>query len=230
MTRCFERNAVYDIEVQDFTTAACCGMKYGNASDVTLDGNRFRRSVLAPPYGSRTQDAGQPEVQFDPVGGRWSRWTIRRNSFDNGLATAFDGPAGSYDRFVVSGNLGGRFTDCGGAGRGARWTGNVWARAPCSGDDRRVPFGYALVGGRLHRTAGAPVVRTVFQLAGAGTRTADIARELRRRNLPGPSDGWTTGRVRAVLSDRTYLGSRLGAAGAHPGIVGDALWRQAQRR
>lgn len=225
----FERNAVYDIEVQDFTTAACCGMKYGNATDVTLSGNRFRRSVLAPPYGARTQDAGQPEVQLDPVGGAWEGWTIRRNSFDNGLATAFDGPGSSYDRFVVAGNLGGRLTDCGGAGRGARWTGNVWARSPCSPGDARVPFGYALAGGRLRATADAAAVREAFALVAAGRAAPDAARELRRRGRRGPGGAWTAERVRDVVADRAYLGGRLGAPGAHPRIVGAALWRAAAR-
>src|SRR5205814_568738 len=37
----FQRNAVYDVQVQDFTADGCCVHQFGPAHDVTLENNWF---------------------------------------------------------------------------------------------------------------------------------------------------------------------------------------------
>jgi hypothetical protein len=223
----FLRNAVYDIEVQDFTTSGCCGMKYGNATDVVLEGNVFGAPVLGPPYGSPRQRAGQPEMQFDPQGGGWTDWTIRRNLFEEGLGTAFDGNGSFYRNFRVEQNLAGRLTDCGGRGLGATWSDNIVARGRCG--SRGVPFGYRLADMRLRAGSAAPAVVFVFQSVAAGHSAARTAVLARRQALPAPRGGWTASGVRSIVGNAIYLGGRYGPAGAQRKLVGIGLWRQAHR-
>ena len=223
----FSHNVVYDIEVQDFTNSGCCGMKYGNASGVTLEGNVFEAPVLGPPYGSPKDPAGQAEVQFDPQGGGWSDWTIRRNLFEEGLATSFDGDGSFYRRFRVERNLAGRLSDCGGAGKGAVWQDNVVARGRCGGSP--VPFGYRLDNMRLVAGAGAAGVGYSFGSIAAGHSPAKTARAARARHFQAPPGGWTAAAVRKLVTDPLYLGGRYGPRGAHHSLVSIRIWRQAQR-
>ena len=223
----FYNDVVYDIEVQDFTNSGCCGMKYGNPSHVTLEGNVFEAPVLGPPYGSRNQRAGQPEVQFDPQGGGWSDWTIRRNLFEEGLGTAFDGNGSFYRSFVVDRNLSGGLTDCGGRGLGAVWSDNIVSRGRCGSNS--VPFGYRLQDMRLRAGTSAPAVVFVFQSVAGGRSAARTAALARQRGLPAPSGGWTAAGVRTIVGNATYLGGRYGPPGAHSKLVSIGLWRKAQR-
>jgi hypothetical protein len=223
----FFHDAVYDIEVQDFTNADCCGMKYGNASNVTLEGNVFEAPVLGPPYGSPKEPAGQPEVQFDPQGGGWSDWTIRRNLFESGLATSFDGDGSFYRHFRVERNLAGRLSDCGGRSQGALWQDNVVARGRCGG--RSVPFGYRLDDMRLVGGQGARSVGYVFGAVASGRSPARAAAMAQQRRLPAPPGGWTGTAAKALVTNSLYLGGRYGPSGAHRKLVGIRLWRRAQR-
>jgi hypothetical protein len=223
----FYSDVVYDIEVQDFTNPGCCGMKFGNPSHVTLEGNVFEAPVLGPPYGTPKQRAGQPEVQFDPQGGGWTDWTIRRNLFEEGLGTAFDGNGSFYRNFRVEQNLAGRLTDCGGRGLGATWSDNIVARGRCG--SRGVPFGYRLADMRLRAGSAAPAVVFVFQSVAAGHSAARTAVLARRQALPAPRGGWTATGVRSIVGNAIYLGGRYGPAGAQRKLVGIGLWRQAHR-
>jgi len=225
----FVRNVVYDIEVQDFTTPDCCGMKYGNATNVTLVGNRFGAPVLGPPYGTAQEPAGQPEVQFDPRGGGWSSWTIRNNVFEEGLATAFDGPGSFYRNFVVERNIMGGLSDCGGVGQGAVWQENIISGGRCASEGAAVPFGYRLSGASLVPSDAAAAVRVVFAHAAAGGSLSSALAAVRKGGGARPQGGWTVPILRRVLSDPVYLGGRYGPAGAQPGLVTRAVWRAAQK-
>jgi hypothetical protein len=222
----FYHDVVYDIEVQDFTNSGCCGMKYGNPTGVTLEGNVFEAPVLGPPYGSPNEPDGQAEVQFDPRGGGWSDWTIRRNLFEGGLATAFDGSGSFYRQFRIERNLAGRLSDCGGQGQGAVWQDNVVAQGRCGG--RSLPFGYRLDDMRLVGGRGASSVAYVFRAVASGRSPARAAAMARRRRLAAPPGGWTGKAARAIVTDSLYLGGRYGPRGAHRPLVGIRLWRRAQ--
>jgi hypothetical protein len=223
----FERVAVYDMEIQDFTSVACCGMKYGNAHDVTIENNRFGAPVLAPPLGTADQNDGQPEVQFDPQNGPWTNWTIRHNSFVNGVAPAFDGEATAYTNFVVTGNIGGGLTDCGGAKTGATWSANIWSKGPCSDQDHAVPFGYSLADARLVPNAKeAAAVKLAFAQAAKKRPPATVASALKRAG----AGSWSPARLRALLASKIYLGGAYGPPGAHPALVTRAQWTAAQKR
>lgn len=224
----FLRNVVYDIEVQDFTNSSCCSMKYGNAFNVTLEGNTFRAPVLGPPYGTAQQLAGQPEVQFDPQGGGWSNWTIRRNIFEEGLGTSFDGDGSFYRNFTVERNIAGRLTDCGGANSGAVWRDNIIAGGRCGSRSAGVPFGYQLKDMRLVPSEAAATIRSVFGAAAAGASPARAAMIARSDGSRRPPAGWTAAAVRSILTNRLYLGGRYGPAGAHPGLVSARVWKAAQ--
>jgi hypothetical protein len=212
----FARNVVYDLEVQDFTTPACCGMKYGNAHDILLENNWFGHPVLGPPYGATTDDDGQPELQMDPQGGPWTNWTLRHNSFDNGPDIVFDGPPTQFSGFTLTGNIGGRLAHC---ADGATFTGNLWARGPCGAGDAAVPAGYALQGGRLIVDAArAAPIKRAFALAAAKKTPAAIGRALH----------WRVAAVRATLRSTVYRGGVFGPPGAQPALVSNTVWKRAQ--
>jgi hypothetical protein len=212
----FARNVVYDLEVQDFTTPACCGMKYGNAHDVLLENNWFGHPVLGPPYGATTDDDGQPEIQLDPQNGPWTNWVLRRNSFENGPGVVFDGPPTAFSGFSLVGNIGGRLAQC---ADGAVFQGNLWERGPCGAGDASVPPGYALQSGRLVIDAArAAPIRRAFALAAAKKTPAAIARALR----------WKVAAVRATLRDPVYRGNVFGPPGAQPPLVSKTVWKRAQ--
>jgi hypothetical protein len=216
----FTNNVIYNIEVQDFTSPACCGMKYGNAYDVTIENNRFEHPVLAPPYGSPDQNDGQAELQFDPQGGPWKGWTIRRNWFENGLGLAFDGPATSYENVLVEGNLGGSKTDCGGQATGATWRNNIWEREPCGSGDLKGLLGYRVLDGRLVPDGSSPTVKRAFAAAsGKNASARTVARAV----------GLHVADVRKLLANHAYLGDTIGPAGAHAPLVSRKTWAAAQK-
>jgi hypothetical protein len=198
-------------------------MRFGNLHDVVFENNVFGHPVEGLP--DKKRNDGQPEVQFDPRGGPWTNWLIRKNSFANGLAVAFDGPATAYRNFRVLENVGGD-ADCKEA-QAAKWWRNVWERSGCG---RRPAFAYSLRDGKLAVSpAGARSVRRAFLLAARGSTPGAIAGALRRSGFAGPGGGWTTANVRTVLADRMYLRGAYGPSGANPGLVTRRLWRAAQR-
>jgi hypothetical protein len=213
----FANNVVYDMEVQDFTTPACCGMKYGNAHDILLERNWFGHPVLGPPYGATTANDGQPELQLDPQNGPWTNWTLRRNSFENGPAIVFDGPPTQFSGFTVTGNIGGKLAQC---ADGVTFQGNLWERGPCGAADAAVPEGYTLAAGRLavDPAAAAPIKRA-FALAAAKKKLSTIAHTIHR----------SAAAVRTLLRDKTYLGNVYGPAGAQPALVSKRVWQLAQK-
>jgi hypothetical protein len=213
----FARNVVYDMEVQDFTTPACCGMKYGNAHDIVLENNWFGHPVLGPPYGATDANDNQPELQMDPQNGPWTNWTLRRNSFENGPAIVFDGPPTQFSGFSLVGNIGGTFAQC---ADGATFTGNLWAKGPCGSGDASVPAGYTLAAGRLvvDPAAAAPIKRA-FALAAANKKPTAIAHAVHRR----------LAEVKALLRNRIYLGNAFGPTGAQPPLVSKKTWMLAQK-
>src|SRR5215204_1208242 len=77
----FRQCVVYDIQVQDFTTAGCCGQQYGPATNVTMENNWFGQPVNAVGQSGTVVENGcgtafscrtnaesdkQAAVQFDP--------------------------------------------------------------------------------------------------------------------------------------------------------------------
>jgi hypothetical protein len=216
----FTNNVIYNIEVQDFTSPACCGMKYGNAHDVTIEHNRFEHPVLAPPYGTAADNDGQAELQFDPQNGPWKGWTIRRNWFENGLALAFDGPATAYENVLVEGNLGGSKTDCGGHATGATWRNNIWERGPCGAGDLHGLLGYRVADGRLVADGAATTVKRAFAAAAGKNASARVVAR---------AVGLHVADVRKLLANRAYLGDTIGPAGSHAPLVSLKAWTAAQK-
>jgi hypothetical protein len=225
----FRGNVVYDVQVQDFTSPECCGMSFGPVHDMLIEGNVFEHPVTSIPEGA--QNDRQPELQLDPRHGScWSNWTIRRNSFENGLALGLDGPP-CFSRVTVSGNVGGAIgVDCFPGAAGLTWDRNLW-RKPCGATDGTVPYGYAFDGAALQPAgATATAVRRVFTRAAASRTTlaqvvAGLRRELGR--------SWTKARVLAILQDDTYRGGRIGPPGVQPALVDAKTWvasRKALRR
>ena len=126
----FSRNAVYDIEVGDFTR------QFGNPRHVLLENNVFGAPVLQ----DRVTDDGQVELQLQSAG-RYDDWLIRFNSFKNGIGLNFDG-GGTYRNVRVLGNIGER-ADCGASGPTVTWAYNVWTDQRCGRTDRqlsRLPY------------------------------------------------------------------------------------------
>jgi hypothetical protein len=165
----FQRNAVYDLQVQDFTMD-CCNLDFGPARGVVLENNWFGAAVgaLNDPNGGDTTNDGQPDVQLDARNGAcWSNWLIRFNSFHNGLALGFDGPA-CFDDVRVVGNVGilpsahGWFADqCFPGAAGLTWQSNAWVGGTCSPGDTAIPelpYVNATPGSEnFHLTGGAAV-------------------------------------------------------------------------
>ncbi|HET8606518.1 MAG TPA: hypothetical protein VFL66_05745 [Gaiellaceae bacterium] len=131
----FQQDAVYDLQVQDFSNPDCCGMTFGPVHDVVLENNWFEapvRGVNDP--GGDSFDDQQPEVQLDPRHGAcWSNWLIRFNSFTNGLALGFDGEP-CFDNVRVVGNVGGvPGWQCFAGAPGLTWEYNAWTGGTCGG-------------------------------------------------------------------------------------------------
>jgi hypothetical protein len=217
----FERNVVYDVQVQDFTSPDCCGMTFGAVHDVLLEGNVFMHPVTSLPEGAG--DDRQPEVQMDVRhGGCWVNWTIRRNSFENGLAVGLDAPP-CFQNVVVSRNFGPALgPQCFPGASGLVWQQNFWRGAGCSTADGVAPFGYALSGSTLQPSGtAAAAVRKVFALAARGSKVAQIAKSLGR--------AWPRTRVSAVLRDVTYRGNAYGPPGAQPALVDAKTWNASRK-
>lgn len=130
----FRSCVVYDIQVQDFTTAACCGQQYGPPTNVTIENNWFGQPVNAASgqtgtstengcgvtFSCKTNTAsdGQAAVQ---LGDRnqatapppfntifWQSWLVRFNSFQSGWSwdQTGDGSTGGFSNVRFLGNIG----------------------------------------------------------------------------------------------------------------------------
>jgi hypothetical protein len=155
----FLRNVVYQVQVQDFTSRACCGQKFGPAHDVVLENNWFGQPVtgLNDPGGDRTDD-NQPGLQLDPRGGCWRNWLIRFNSFQRGPAIGFDGPA-CFENFRVVGNVGLHpGLQCFYGVAGLTWAYNAWVNGRCGPTDAvltALPYVSSTIGSEdFHLTGG----------------------------------------------------------------------------
>ena len=215
----FARDVVYDVQVQDFTNVDCCGMDYGPVHDMVMQGNVFEQPVTSLPEGAANDN--QPEVQLDPRSGAcWRNWTIRRNSFQNGLAVGFDAQP-CFANSTVSGNIGpAPGFQCWPNAAGLTWMDNIWTGGSCSPADHGAPYGYSLEGmGLQPAEPAATAVRTMFALAAGGSTVAQVARQVHTSA--------TT--VKTVLADRTYLGNAYGGRGEQPPLVSRKVWRAAQK-
>jgi hypothetical protein len=160
----FQQNAVYDLQVQDFTSPDCCGMTYGPPHDVVLENNWFGapvRGVNDP--GGDTFNDDQPDVQFDPrAGACWTNWLIRYNSFANGVAPGLDGGA-CFDNVRLVGNVGEAPgpEQCFTGAAGLTWDHNAWLGGTCDPTDvtlKRLPYRNTKIGAEdFHLTDGPAV-------------------------------------------------------------------------
>ena len=93
-------------------------------------------------------------------------------------------------------------------------------------------------------------VRTMYRLKDEGYRTMEIVEHLNSRNIPSPKGGlWTTGTVRSILKNKTYLGyASIGKTSrskfprhrrnrqfienpnTHPPLVSEELYQRVQER
>jgi hypothetical protein len=159
----FSRNAVYDIQVQDFTNADCCGMKFGQMHDVLMENNWFGPPVrgLDEPNGSRRNDL-QPELQLDGSYGGWKNWLIRFNSFYNGLDFAFRS-APTFRNVRVIGNIGDA-PGCNAGARGLTWAFNAWRHGRCGRTDvniRNFPYRDVRIGSEDYHLTGGRALNLV---------------------------------------------------------------------
>ena len=157
----FLRNVVYQIQVQDFTNKACCGMTFGPLHNVVIENNWFGKPVtgLSDPGGDRTDD-NQPELQLDPRGGKcWSNWLIRFNSFYHGPAVGFDAEP-CFEDFRVIGNLGEHPGEqCFYGAKGLLWDYNAWVGGRCGPTDAvltSLPYVNTAVGSEDFHLTGGP--------------------------------------------------------------------------
>jgi hypothetical protein len=137
----FLRNVVYQVQVQDFTTPACCGMTFGPPRDVVIQNDWFGVPVtgLNDPGGDHTDD-NQPELQLDPRNGAcWDNWLVRFNSFHNGPALGFGGTPCFHD-FRMIGNIGEHpGLQCFYGAPGLLWAYNAWMGGKCGPTDVAIP-------------------------------------------------------------------------------------------
>jgi hypothetical protein len=138
----FQQDAVYDVQVQDFSNPDCCGMTFGPVHDVVLQGNWFGAPVrgLNDPGGATTND-DQPEVQLDPRNGAcWKNWSIRLNAFYNGLALGFDAQP-CFSNVTVAANIGESPgpVQCWPGAPGLTWLLNLWVGGSCGRTDIAIP-------------------------------------------------------------------------------------------
>jgi hypothetical protein len=156
----FSRDAVYDIQVQDFTTPDCCGMKFGQMHNVVIENNWFGPPVrgLDEPNGANRND-NQPELQLDGDYGGFRNWLIRFNSFYNGPDLGFRSSPG-FGNMRVIGNIGG-VPNCFRGARGLRWAYNAWIGGRCGETDVRIgayPYRDVRIGSEdYHLTGGRAV-------------------------------------------------------------------------
>ena len=160
----FQQNAVYDLQVQDFSSADCCGMTFGPPHDVVLENNWFGAPVrgVNDPGGDTFSD-DQPELQLDPRHGAcWSNWLIRYNSFVNGVALGLDGDA-CFDNVRLVGNVGEApgTPQCFTGADGLTWDHNAWLGGSCGATDvtlKRLPYRNTKIGNEdFHLTDGPAV-------------------------------------------------------------------------
>jgi hypothetical protein len=163
----FQKNAVYDLQVQDFSSPTCCGMTFGPVHDAVLENNWFGapvRGVNDP--GGATFDDGQPEVQLDPRNGAcWSNWLIRFNSFYHGLALGLDADA-CFSNVRVVGNIGESpgLPQCFAGATGLTWAYNAWLGGTCGATDVAIgslPYDNAAIGHENYHLTGGPAVDLV---------------------------------------------------------------------
>jgi hypothetical protein len=185
----FLRNVVYQLQVQDFTTPACCGMTFGPAKDVVIENNWFGQPVtgLRDPGSDRTDD-NQPELQLDPRGGHcWTNWLIRFNSFYHGPAVGFDAEP-CFSNFRVIGNVGEHPGEqCFYNAKGLTWAYNAWVGGRCGETDAKLtslPYASTTIGSEDFHLTGGPAQDLV---TGTG-RDYAVARDIDGRKRPdGPA-------------------------------------------
>lgn len=163
----FQKDAVYDLQVQDFSSPDCCGMTFGPPHDVVLENNWFGAPVrgVNDPGGDTFNDE-QPEVQLDPRHGTcWSNWLIRYNSFFNGLALGLDADP-CFDNVRVVGNVGEAPgpPQCYPGAAGLTWDHNAWVGGTCGATDvllTSLPYVSSTVGAENYHLTGGPAVDLV---------------------------------------------------------------------
>src|SRR4051794_9227728 len=179
----FSRTVVYDIQIQNFTTASCCGMNYGPVHDLTIENNWFGTPVtgLADPSGGNAGD-NQPDVQFDPRNGEcWKNVLVRFNSFTNGPDLGFDNPP-CFQNVRVLANVG-IAEPC---FSGVTYGYNAWVGGACAASDVSIgslPYKSTAVGSENYDLAGGAAVNLVSPTTGDFALATDIHGSPR----PGPS-------------------------------------------
>jgi hypothetical protein len=175
----FLRNVVYQIQVQDFTNKACCGMSFGPLHDVVIENNWFGQPVtgLSDPGSDHTDD-NQPELQLDPRGGScWSNWLVRFNSFHNGPALGFDAEP-CFDRFRMIGNIGEHpGLQCFANAKGLTWAYNAWQGGKCDATDvalTSLPYVNTTIGKEDYHLTGGPAQDLVTPTGGDYALATDI--------------------------------------------------------
>jgi hypothetical protein len=186
----------------------------GPISGVTIDGNVLDDAT--EPLGG--PGSGRPAVLFKG-NSRFTRVRVRNNSVGGPIDVQQPGDPAD---FHVARNVGAANGE--GCHPRVSYVDNMWTKGQrCGPTDRGAPFGYELVDGRLRVVRGAAaLVEQAFSLASDGTPVGTIARRLGR--------GWTTDRVRRLLSDPAYRGGHYGARGCDPRIVDPSRWRKVQAR
>jgi hypothetical protein len=175
----FLRNVVYQVQVQDFTNKACCGMTFGPLHDVVIENNWFGQAVtgLSDPGGDHTGD-NQPELQLDPRGGRcWSNWLIRFNSFNHGPAIGFDAQP-CFQNFRVIGNVGEHPGEqCFYGATGLVWAYNALVHGRCGETDvalTSLPYLSTSIGSEDYHLTGGPAQDLVTPTGGDYALATDI--------------------------------------------------------
>lgn len=195
---------------------------------VTLEGLRIEGNQFEAPFdghGVRRDTA----IMFSGGGYQWTNVTVRRNSFVGSSPYLDDGTSGGYATVTVEDNIGQTPSGC---IQAVTYRRNLWLGGGCRSelDLRTTPFGYVLVPGGLRlESKQADSVRRAFGGASSGTPLKTIVKRLRGSRAPAPNGGWRIATLRSLLADPMYLGSRLGAPGAHPAIVRPKAFRLAQR-
>ena len=163
----FQKDAVYDVQVQDFSSPDCCGMTFGPPHDVLIENNWFGppvRGVNDP--GGDTFNDEQPELQLDPRNGAcWSNWLVRYNSFSNGIALGLDADP-CFDNVRVVGNVGEAPgpPQCYPGEPGLTWDHNAWVAGTCGSTDVQLdslPYVSTQIGAENYHLPRSPAVDLV---------------------------------------------------------------------